>query len=100
MRLEGFAARELFEGGAELGFYGGSVEVAGDGDDHIVWNDGAVVPGLQILQGDGIDGRVFGLLRVGIGFAVGQLDGDAGCDSAGVVVAAGDACFHLALGEL
>ena len=86
------AARSFF-------FHGGGVEVAGDGDDHVVGDDGASVPGLEVVEGDGVDGGVLGLAGVGAVGAVDQLDGFADGDAAGVVVAAGDAGVHLALGE-
>ena len=98
--FERFASGQRLEGCAELGFHGGAVEVAGDADDDVVGNDGAVVPCLEIVEGDGVDGGVLGLAGVGIVGAVGELDGFAGGDAAGVVVAARDAGFDLLLGEL
>ena len=95
--LEFLAAGKGLEGGAELGFHGGGVEVAGDGDDDVVGDDGSVVPGLEVVEGDGVDGGVFGLARVGAVGAIGEFDGFADGDAGGVVVAAGDGGFELAL---
>ncbi len=99
-RFERFSAGQRLEGGAELGFHGGAVEVAGDADDDVVGNDGAGVPCLEVVDGDGADGGVLGLAGVGVVGAIGELDGFAGGDAAGVVVAAGDAGLDLLPGEL
>ena len=53
-------------------------------------HDGFVVPGLEVVEGDGVDGGVLGLAGVGIVGAVDELDGLADGDSVGVVVAPGD----------
>ena len=95
-----FALGEWLEGGAELCLHGRRVEVARDGEDHVVGDDGALVPLPKVVEGDGLDGGVLGLAAVGGVFAVDQLPGDASGDPAGIVVATGDAGFGAALGEL
>ncbi len=92
------AAREGLEGGAEFFLHDGAVEVAGDPDDDVVGDNGFVVPGFEVVEGDGVDGGVFGLACVGIVGAVGQFDGFTDSDSGGVVVAARDRGFELAFG--
>ena len=57
------------------------------------------MPGLEVVEGDGSDGGIFGLTRIRAGGAVDEFDGFADGDSARVVVAAGDAGVHLTLGE-
>ena len=98
--FKGWAACEWAEGGAQLGFHGGGVEVARDGNDHVVGDEGAAVPCLEVGKGDCGDGGKLRLAGVGAGGAVGELDGFAVCEAAGVVVAAGDAGVHLLPGEL
>ena len=95
----GSDGRQGFKGGAKLGFHGDGVEVATDGDDELA-ADGAVVPGLEVGEGDGADGGEFGLAGVGAVGAVDELGGFATGDAAFVVVAADDAGGFLLLGEL
>ena len=54
-----------------------------------------VVPRLQVVEGDGIDGGVLGLAGVGIVWAVGELDGFADRDAVGIVVAPRDRGLRL-----
>ena len=98
--MEVFAAGKGLEGSAEFLLHGGGVEVAGDGDDDVVGDDGFVVPGVEIVEGDGVDGGVFGLARVGAVGSIGQFDGFAVGDAGGVVVAAGDGGLGLLFGQL
>ena len=53
----------------------------------------------EVGEGDGFDGGELRGAAVRTGFTVGEVDGFAPGDGAGVVVAAGDAGFDLALGE-
>ena len=46
---EALAARHRGEGGAEFGFHGGGVEVAGERDDDVAAEDGAGVPGFEVV---------------------------------------------------
>ena len=62
-------------------------------------SDRLVVPGLEVVDSDGSDGRVLGLTRIRAGGTVDEPDRFANGDTARVVVAAGDAGIDLSLGQ-
>jgi len=90
---------EAFKGGAEPGFHGDGVEVAADAYDELA-ADGAVVPGVEVGDGDSADGGELGLAGVGALGTVDELGSFAAGDFAFIVVAADDAGGGLLLGEL
>ena len=95
---QGLDRRQPFKGCAQLGFHGHGVEVAADADDELA-ADGAVVPGLEIVDGDRADGGQLRLAGVGAVGAVDQLGRLAVGDFVFVVVAADDAGGFLLLGQ-
>ncbi len=94
------ALRQAIEGGAQGLLHGCRVEVAADADDHVVGDDGAFMPGLQIGDGYRHDGRDLRLACVGAGGPIDEARGFAAGDPGGAVVAADDAGGHLLLGQL
>ena len=54
------------KGRAKLGFHLRDFEVADDADDQVRADDGAVVPGLQVVERDGGDGGDLGMRAVGV----------------------------------
>src|SRR6266702_6272569 len=77
--------RKRLEDLAQLGFHFRGVEVAADGDDDVAGRDGAVVPLLQVVEGDGVDGGVFSLASVWAAGAVDDLGRFAARDRSCVV---------------
>src|ERR1017187_2537638 len=95
----GLSRWQTFKCRTELGFHGYGVEVATDADDELA-TDGAIMQGLQVVEGDGANGGEFRLTGVGTIGSVGQLFPFAFGDGRFVVVAANDAGGFLLLGEL
>jgi hypothetical protein len=68
----GLDRRKAFKCSAQFGLHGNGVEVAADAHNQFAGN-GAVMPGLQVIDGDGADGGQFGLAGVGAVRTVDQL---------------------------
>ncbi len=83
----------------QLGFHGGGIEVTADADDDVVGLNVLLVPVEKVVALDRENGGVFRLARVRTVGSVGELDRFACGDRGGIVVAACDGFFELALGE-
>ena len=95
----GFHRWQPLKGRAQFGLHGHRIEVAGNANDQLAAN-GAIVPGLQIVQGDRAHGGQLGLARIRAVGAVHQLVRFAFGDPGFVIVAPDDPRGFQLLGQL